>query len=649
MEPSGRLIGRLISHPSWTAGAVLILGLVVSLVLHTYVSRLEQSRVQDNFDLVALEHLNLLERSIETSMNPLQTLRAFYRSSDSVYREEFHSFVEPLLAAHSEIEALQWIPRLAGDKQSIYEKTARAEGIVDFEVWSWPTGEPSGKGEDLFPIYITEPCTENRNLMGLDLASHPELVESISWSCDQNALAATQMLRVDNHPDDQPVMFVLMPVYHTGQQLSSVKDRRTNLRGYVAASYQTDRIISQTLTPHDREQFDLVVTDMMAPSTQSPLYHTDGFDHGNTLQFTQDGRTEGSDEVSHSAILNLADRLWSVHYLPTDSFLRQEETGMGIVVLVTSVVVSFLLAIGAMTGLHHAARIRGVSRQLRTANDKLEQDMLQRRKIEHDLRLTQSAVDKAADAAYWMGRDARFIYVNEAACRSLGYTKEEFLTMSVHDIDPGFPEEAWPKHWKDLEQFRSFTIKSTHRTKDGRTFPVEINLNLVEFEGHVYNCVYARDISDRQKPPSSSDTSLCSFQNFADNIEQGIAVISPRKTVLYMNRELKRQYPDADLTRSPQCYELFNGGAANGICPGCPAEATVEDGATGRAIVQRITLDSCEPFSITTSPIRDKDGEIVAFVETMTDCLEHPPSTPAVETSDKTQSQHIETDAERRP
>ena len=150
VEPSGRLIGRLISHPSWTAGAVLILGLIVSLLLHTSVSRLEHSRVQDNFDLVALKHLNLLERSIETSIAPLETIRAFYRSSDSVYRQEFRSFVEPLLAAHPEIDALQWIPRLARDKQSVYEKTARAEGIVDFQVRPWIMDQPSQDGEDLF-------------------------------------------------------------------------------------------------------------------------------------------------------------------------------------------------------------------------------------------------------------------------------------------------------------------------------------------------------------------------------------------------------------------------------------------------------------------------------------------------------------------
>ncbi len=632
VESSGRLIGRLISHPTGTAGVVLILGLIVTLILHTSVSRLEQRRVQDNFNLTVLKHLNLLERTIATSIAPLETLRAFYRSSDSVYREEFRSFVEPLLATHPEIEALQWIPRLARDKQQVYEKTARDEGIADFEVRSWSAGGPSRESEDLFPIYVTEPYTENRDLLGLDIASHPGLVESISWSCDQNTVAATPMLRVNHHPDAAPVMFVLMPVYQTGHQLTTVKERRKFLKGYVAARYQTDRIISQTLTPQNREQFHLVVSDMMAPSGQPPLYLTQEIGSENTHLFAIDDGINHSNDVSHSAVLNLADRLWSVRYLPTDSFLRRQESGMDITALAAGVAISILLVIGAMLGLHHAARIREVSRQLQTAKEKLEQDMLMLRKMEHDLRLTQFTVDKAADAIYWMRADARLVYVNEAACRVLDYTKEELLNLTVHDVDPNMPADLWSKHWEDLKQFRSFTMDSTHRTKSGRIFPVELTVNLLEFEDQMYNCVYARDISDRQNSQVSTDTSLCSFQNFADNIDQGIVVISPRKTVLYMNRQLKQQYPEADLSLSPQCYDLFNGGVGNGICPGCPAEATVEQGATCQRNVQRVTHDGRKQFNITTSPIRDKDGEIVAFVETMSVCLDHSHATPITET-----------------
>jgi len=122
-----------------------------------------------------------------------------------------------------------------------------------------------------------------------------------------------------------------------------------------------------------------------------------------------------------------------------------------------------------------------------------------RKRAEQTLRLTQFSVDRAADAAFWMGPDARFLYVNDKACRSLGYAQEELLTMTVHDIDPDFPQGVWADHWRELKERGSFTIESHHRSKEGRVFPVEVTVNYVEFEGMEYNCAFVRDITDRKK------------------------------------------------------------------------------------------------------------------------------------------------------
>jgi PAS domain S-box-containing protein len=131
--------------------------------------------------------------------------------------------------------------------------------------------------------------------------------------------------------------------------------------------------------------------------------------------------------------------------------------------------------------------------------DELENDRIERKKREHVLLLTKASVDRAADAIFWMGPDARFIYVNEEACRSLGYLREELLSMTVHDIDPNFPANLWPEHWDDVKHRGSFTLESRHRTKDGRIFPVEITVNYLKFNGMEYNCAFARNITERKE------------------------------------------------------------------------------------------------------------------------------------------------------
>src|SRR5512143_1592353 len=106
--------------------------------------------------------------------------------------------------------------------------------------------------------------------------------------------------------------------------------------------------------------------------------------------------------------------------------------------------------------------------------DGLALDVSDRKRSEANLRLTQFSVDRAGDAAYWMGPDARLIYVNDQACRVLGYTREELLAMTIHDINPEFPPEAWSTHWEEVRRRQAFTFESTHRAKDGRLIPVEV-------------------------------------------------------------------------------------------------------------------------------------------------------------------------------
>jgi PAS domain-containing protein len=47
-------------------------------------------------------------------------------------------------------------------------------------------------------------------------------------------------------------------------------------------------------------------------------------------------------------------------------------------------------------------------------------DITDRKRAEEALRFNQFAIDHMADAAFWMTSDARFFYVNQAACRALG-------------------------------------------------------------------------------------------------------------------------------------------------------------------------------------------------------------------------------------
>jgi PAS domain S-box-containing protein len=138
-------------------------------------------------------------------------------------------------------------------------------------------------------------------------------------------------------------------------------------------------------------------------------------------------------------------------------------------------------------------------REGRRAFTGLVRDISDRKSRDQELRFMKFSIDQAADAAFWVGSEAEFVYVNEAACTSLGYTREELLGMRLHDIDPIFSIDVWPARWEMTRTGKAFKFESLHKTKDGRLIPVEITSNYLEFEGKGYACAFARDISERKR------------------------------------------------------------------------------------------------------------------------------------------------------
>lgn len=115
------------------------------------------------------------------------------------------------------------------------------------------------------------------------------------------------------------------------------------------------------------------------------------------------------------------------------------------------------------------------------------------------LRFTQFALDNLPDAAYWVEMDSTVTYVNDAACRMLGYTRAELLSMRITELNVDFQPALWGAMWQKLKQDRKRTFETRHRTKDGRIISVEISSNFIEYGGKESSWAFARDISQRKE------------------------------------------------------------------------------------------------------------------------------------------------------
>lgn len=136
--------------------------------------------------------------------------------------------------------------------------------------------------------------------------------------------------------------------------------------------------------------------------------------------------------------------------------------------------------------------------ELEAKNVQLGAEVILRQQIEADLKRSAIIMDRMSDAVDWISKDGRYLYVNDAACRMHGYSREEMLSMSVSDVAPHFPPEAWKPHWEELKWEGHLHFETVNRTRDGHEFPVEVSANYLNIDSMEYNCAIIRDISDRK-------------------------------------------------------------------------------------------------------------------------------------------------------
>ncbi len=111
-------------------------------------------------------------------------------------------------------------------------------------------------------------------------------------------------------------------------------------------------------------------------------------------------------------------------------------------------------------------------------------------------RLLRTCVDEAAIPTFVVDRTGSFCYVNRAACAALGYSTEELLARHVWDINPSVTKAQFPEAWQRLRDAGSLSIETSHRRKDGTTYPVVLSAKHIDFEGDEYVYTVARDITD---------------------------------------------------------------------------------------------------------------------------------------------------------
>ena len=152
------------------------------------------------------------------------------------------------------------------------------------------------------------------------------------------------------------------------------------------------------------------------------------------------------------------------------------------------------------TVLYSAERIRigGQDCILSVINDITERKQTEEALKESEKRF-RTLVEQAVDAFFVANAEGKLIDVNQQACVSLGYSREELVNLTVPDIQQELTNDGFNNLWRRLAPDAPITLEGVHRRKDGAKFPVEVRVGLLKFAERQLALALARDISERKQ------------------------------------------------------------------------------------------------------------------------------------------------------
>jgi PAS domain S-box-containing protein len=165
-------------------------------------------------------------------------------------------------------------------------------------------------------------------------------------------------------------------------------------------------------------------------------------------------------------------------------------------------------------------------------------DITERKQAEDSLRESEARfrllVEQTGDSFFIVDYAGKIFDVNHQACQSLGYTREELLSMTILEVDT---EVEKMKHktrfWDSLEPGQHITIEGVHRRKNGSTFPVEARVGRLDLGEKRFLLALSRDITERKQREEELGRAFVQINELKDKLEE---------ENIYLRKEIELRY-----------------------------------------------------------------------------------------------------------
>ncbi|MEW6238063.1 MAG: PAS domain S-box protein [Candidatus Omnitrophota bacterium] len=240
--------------------------------------------------------------------------------------------------------------------------------------------------------------------------------------------------------------------------------------------------------------------------------------------------------------------------------------------------------------------------------------------LKHSEERFRNLVDQAAEFIIVNDEDGRIIDANRYACESLGYAREELLSLTLNDLEISVPFQIKSAVMRELTPDAPVTVPGIFQRKDGSRFPIEARVGLFESGSDRFYLALVRDITERKRAENELARRELLYRTLVDNaplciylLDRELRTISANKSYceIYGFR-LEEIVGKTSLELFPSPYgEQFHNSDKQVLNSGQPLE-----------IVKRHSVLGDRWVEMFKTPVRDAEGKITGVLGIFSDITE---------------------------
>jgi PAS domain S-box-containing protein len=513
------------------------LGIATSFIVFFVIRKLDKERLRLEFNRWSATYAEAIKRYNDVNLEMLRSVGDLYAASQSVERDEFRIFTRNVLQRHSDILAIDWMPRIADAKRKEFEESLRVEGYPEFQVTERNDQQKfsqSSQRKEYFPVDYTEPMELGRPILGFDTASNPVSWEAMQKARDSGMIIATSQIKLVREKKQSPNYKVFLPIYINGVAHDTLEERRQNLAGFVAILVNIEDFIESSLSDMGSSGIDMYLYDESVESDKQLLYFYSL--HRQQTSGVSIGEQKENKELQWIGRFDMAGRKWQIRCVPDASFFARYRKSQSWLVLAIGLLLTFALARYLFNIKGYTAKIESLVTERTDALEKVNKN------LKESESMVRAILDQTFQFIGLMSVDGTLIEVNKTAIDLVGIDEAACLNKPFWDA-------PWWTHSPQLQNKLREAIKkvaagefvrfeATHKAKDGSLHYVDFSLKPVkDATGKViYMIPEGRDITERKVMEERLSATAQEWESTFNSITEFVSIQDKDSRLVKVNK-----------------------------------------------------------------------------------------------------------------